>query len=65
MSDRPDAWAERRQAWRIERLQPALARLPERRDRFVTLGDIPVDGLYGPWDPDGVGRPRRPHGRRP
>jgi len=50
MSERPDAWAERRQAWRIERLQPALDRLPERRAAFVTLGDIPVEGLYGPWD---------------
>ena len=60
MSDRPDAWAERRQAWRIERLQPALARLPERRDRFVTLGDIPIDGLYGPWDPEGSEGPGGP-----
>ena len=50
MSDRPDAWAERRRAWQIERLEPATGRLPERRDRFVTLGDIPVEGLYGPWD---------------
>ena len=50
MSDRPDAWAERRRAWQIERLEPATGRLSERRDRFVTLGDIPVEGLYGPWD---------------
>ena len=50
MSDRPDAWAERRRGWQIERLEPATGRLPERRDRFVTLGDIPVEGLYGPWD---------------
>ena len=58
MSDRPDAWAERRQAWRIERLQPALDRLPERRAAFVTLGDIPVEGLYGPWDlAPGAGSP--------
>ncbi len=60
MSDRPDAWAERRNAWRIERLRPSLERLPERRDRFVTLGDIAVDGLYGPWDwegPEGPGGP--------
>ena len=58
MSDRPDAWAERRRAWRIERLQPALDRLPERRAAFVTLGDIPVEGLYGPWDlAPGAGSP--------
>ena len=50
MSDRPDDWAARRRAWRVERLAPALDRLPERRDRFVTLGDLPVEGLYGPWD---------------
>ena len=50
MSDRPDAWGPRRQAWRIERHAPSLERLPERRPQFSTLGDIPVDGLYGPWD---------------
>src|SRR5450759_1396594 len=60
MSDRPDAWAERRHAWRIERLQPSLERLPERRDRFVTLGDIPVEGLYGPWNWDGSEGPGGP-----
>ena len=42
---------------------PRVDRLPERRDRFVTLGDIPVEGLYGPWDlerdPDAA-TPRRP-----
>ncbi len=68
MSDRANAWAERRQAWRIERLDPATARLPERSDRFVTLGDIPVEGLYGPWDwdaagdPTGAGEPAGPGG---
>ena len=50
MSDRPDDWAERRHAWRVERLEPATRRLPERHERFATLGDLPVDGLYGPWD---------------
>jgi methylmalonyl-CoA mutase N-terminal domain/subunit len=52
MSDRPDAWSERRRAWRIERLAPSLDRLPERRPRFSTMGDLPVEGLYGPWDWD-------------
>ena len=57
MSDRPDAWGPRRSAWRIERLEPSLDRLPERREPFVTLGDLPVEGLYGPWDleRDGAG----------
>jgi methylmalonyl-CoA mutase N-terminal domain/subunit len=49
MSDRPD-WAERHRRWRVERLAPSLERLPERRERFATLGDLPVEGLYGPWD---------------
>ena len=52
MSERPDTWTDRRQRWRVERLDPALARLPERRDRFVTMGDLPVERLYGPWDLD-------------
>jgi methylmalonyl-CoA mutase N-terminal domain/subunit len=50
MSDRPDAWSTRQRAWRIERLAPSLDRLPERRTRFSTMGDLPIDGLYGPWD---------------
>ncbi len=43
-------WDERHRRWRIDRLAPALDRLPERRDRFSTMGDIPVERLYGPWD---------------
>ena len=50
MSDRPDAWGPRRRGWQIERLTPSLERLPERQQRFTTLGDLPIDGLYGPWD---------------
>ena len=71
MSDRPDAWGPRRRGWRVERLTPSLERLPERHERFATLGDLPVDGLYGPWDWEARGRrrrgtgPRRPDGRRP
>src|SRR3954470_12949895 len=67
MTDRPhDGWASDRRRWRIERLDPALARLPERRPSFVTLGDLPVEPLYGPWnlgDPeDGSGEPTGPGG---
>src|SRR3954463_7073810 len=67
MSDRPhDGWASDRRRWRIERLDPALARLPERRPSFVTLGDLPVEPLYGPWDlsdsEDGSGEPTGPGG---
>jgi methylmalonyl-CoA mutase N-terminal domain/subunit len=50
MSDRPDAWSMRQRAWRVERLSPSLDRLPERRSRFSTMGDLPIEGLYGPWD---------------
>ena len=57
MSGNPESWASRRQRWHAERLDPARERAPERRTGFVTLGDIPLDGLYGPWDleagPDG------------
>jgi methylmalonyl-CoA mutase N-terminal domain/subunit len=60
MSERPDPWSERRQRWRIERLDPAIARLPERRDSFVTMGEIPVERLYGPWDLEGGDGPGGP-----
>ena len=49
MTDRPGDWAARRQAWEAERLDPALERTTERRPRFVTMGDIAVERLYGPW----------------
>ena len=48
MTDRPADWAARRQAWESERLDPAIDRAKERRSRFVTMGDIPVERLYGP-----------------
>jgi methylmalonyl-CoA mutase N-terminal domain/subunit len=48
--DRQPGWAERRERWRIERLDPARSRAPERRDRFATLSDVEVGPLYGPWD---------------
>ncbi|MBA3877322.1 MAG: methylmalonyl-CoA mutase [Anaerolinea sp.] len=49
MSQSAEPWASRRQRWRVERLDPARIRAPERHAPFVTLGDIPLDGLYGPW----------------
>jgi methylmalonyl-CoA mutase, N-terminal domain len=59
-----DGWSERRRRWQIERLDPALARLPERREQFSTLGDLPVQGVYGPWDlaDGGAGEPTGPGG---
>jgi methylmalonyl-CoA mutase N-terminal domain/subunit len=51
MSDRPEpeAWAERRDRWTTDRLEPAVERAPERRTRFSTISDVEVERLYGPW----------------
>ncbi len=54
MSERED-WPARRRAWKIERLDPALARTPERLKRFATLGEIELEPLYGPWSWEGAG----------
>ncbi len=35
--------------WRVERLEPALARAPQRQPRFSTISDVEVEPLYGPW----------------
>jgi methylmalonyl-CoA mutase N-terminal domain/subunit len=51
--DRPDRRAQR-DRWERERLDPALARTPERRTRFSTISDVEVERLYGPWSWDGV-----------
>ena len=42
-------WEERRRRWKVERLDPALARAPERQPSFRTLGEIELDPIYGPW----------------
>src|SRR6187401_206261 len=41
--------SDRREAWERERLGPALERAPERKPRFSTISDMPIEGLYGPW----------------
>jgi methylmalonyl-CoA mutase N-terminal domain/subunit len=59
MTDR-SGWSERRRRWKIERLDPALARAPERQSSFRTLGEIELEPIYGPWldqDVDRVGLP--------
>ncbi len=48
MTDRPD-WEARRRAWKVERLDPALARTPGRQGSFRTLGEIELEPVYGPW----------------
>jgi methylmalonyl-CoA mutase N-terminal domain/subunit len=40
---------DRRGAWEKDRLRPALDRAPERKDRFSTISDMPIERLYGPW----------------
>jgi methylmalonyl-CoA mutase, N-terminal domain len=55
MTDRPADWAARRRAWQRDRLEPALERAAERKPRFSTISDMPVDGLYGPWSIDEQG----------
>src|SRR6185369_16526614 len=53
MTDRPADAAARLDAWRAGRRDPALARSPERKARFSTISDMPIEPLYGPWsDPD-------------
>jgi len=63
MSDRAQRsgdWAARRRTWKVERLDPALARSPERQPTFETLGEIELDPLYGPWSWDGRTGPGGP-----
>ncbi len=55
MTDRPADWAARRRAWQRDRLEPAIERAAERKPRFSTISDMPVDGLYGPWSIDEQG----------
>jgi methylmalonyl-CoA mutase N-terminal domain/subunit len=49
MTDRSAEWAARRRAWEKDRLDPALSRASERRERFSTISDATIDRVYGPW----------------
>jgi len=59
-----DPIVERQRRWEAEVLGPALAKNPERRDPFTTLGGIPVDRVYTPRSPrssfDRIGYPGQP-----
>jgi methylmalonyl-CoA mutase N-terminal domain/subunit len=46
---KPSDVASRRAAWEADRLGPALRRAPERKARFSTISDMPIERLYGPW----------------
>ena len=63
--ERPgDPVRQRTRHWEAETLAPALARSPERKERFTTLGGIPVDRLYTPRpsrrDIERIGYPGQP-----
>jgi len=60
-----DPVADRTRRWESEVAGPALAKSPERKERFTTLGGIPVERLYTPRSPrstfdEGVGYPGQP-----
>ena len=60
----PDPVLDRRARWEAEVLRPALARSPERKEAFTTLGGIPVERLFTPRSPrsgfDRIGYPGQP-----
>jgi methylmalonyl-CoA mutase, N-terminal domain len=56
---------DRTRRWEAEIAGPAVTKNPERKDRFTTLGGIPVQRVYTPRSPrtsfeDGVGYPGQP-----
>ncbi|HEY4634174.1 MAG TPA: methylmalonyl-CoA mutase family protein [Candidatus Limnocylindrales bacterium] len=67
MTDRstPPDPAARRAVWEADRLDPALKQTPERKPRFSTISDMPIERLYGPWSlpddaADRIGLPGEP-----
>ena len=60
----PDPVLDRQARWEAEVLRPALARSPERKEAFTTLGGIPVERLFTPRSPrsgfDRIGYPGQP-----
>ena len=45
-----ERWREHADRWRRERLEPALERGPERRERFITQSGVEIDRVYTPAD---------------
>ncbi|MGK2850819.1 MAG: methylmalonyl-CoA mutase, partial [Candidatus Limnocylindrales bacterium] len=54
--------SDRREAWERDRLEPAMGRPPERKPRFSTISDMPIEPMYGPaaLSPDAEERIGRP-----
>jgi len=48
-----DNFTDREKSWEEQKLEPALRRFPERRERFTTTSDIEVKRLYLP-EPDAL-----------
>ncbi len=46
----PDRWKRHQDAWETDRLNPALERGPERKDRFITQSGVEIDRIYTPAD---------------
>jgi len=59
-----DPVVERTRRWEEEVVRPAVAKNPERKDRFATLGGIPVERIYTPRSPkssfERIGFPGQP-----
>ncbi|HTT45163.1 MAG TPA: methylmalonyl-CoA mutase family protein [Thermoplasmata archaeon] len=59
-----DPVVERTRRWEEEVVRPAVAKSPERKDRFATLGGIPVERIYTPRSPkssfERIGFPGQP-----
>ena len=49
MTDRSGDWDARRRTWEEQRLASALDKAAERKARFSTISDLPIERLYGPW----------------
>jgi methylmalonyl-CoA mutase, N-terminal domain len=45
-----DRWADHQRRWESERLEPALKRQPERRQRFITQSGVEIERVYSPSD---------------
>jgi methylmalonyl-CoA mutase N-terminal domain/subunit len=46
----PKGWRDHQRRWEEERLDPALKRAPERRDRFITQSGVEINRVYTPED---------------
>ena len=63
-SSSDDPVEDRLRRWEAEVAAPALSKSPERKERFTTLGGIPVERVYTPRSPhssfDAIGYPGQP-----